>query len=394
MNARTFNTETIEMPLDKRYRVLVRVGMNLDADFESPRFIVESSGLVSSDTTYPREKTIHLSVVPKKTSNNGLNLARAEKKDEFYTQLEDIEKELKHYKPHFKGKTVFCNCDDPEESNFWRYFEMNFESLGLKKLISTHYHESKSTYKQEMFIDEAGERRIRKISLVQNGDFRSQESVAILQESDICVTNPPFSLFREFIAQLIKMDKKFLVIGSINAVTTKEIFPLIKDKKLWIGESIRSGDREFRVPDDYPLQAAGYRVDKQGNKYIRVKGVRWFTNMDYQERHKDIALSCNYYDDPSKYPTYENFNAINVGKVKDIPTDYNGVMGVPITFLDKYSPDQFEIVMLANGNTRTNVPLDILSQVAYHPHPKDKGGVGIIGDRRVYARVLIRKKSS
>jgi hypothetical protein len=368
--------------------------MNLDVAIESPTYKTESSNLVYADTTYPLDKSIQLSVVPKKTSNNSLNLARAEKKDEFYTQLEDIEKELIHYKSHFKDKTVFCNCDDPEESNFWRYFEMNFERLGLKKLISTHYHESKSTYKQEMFVDETGERRIRKISLVQNGDFRSQESVAMLQESDICVTNPPFSLFREFIAQLVDMDKKFLVIGSINAVTTKEIFPLIKDKKLWIGQSIRSGDREFRVPDDYPLQAAGYRVDKQGKKYIRVKGVRWFTNMDYKERHIDIALYCKYHDDPSKYPTYENFNAINVGKVKDIPIDYFGVMGVPITFLDKYSPDQFEIVMLANGNARTNVPLDILNQVSYRKHPKDKGGVGIINGERVYARILIRRKSS
>jgi len=368
--------------------------MNLDVAIESPAYRIEPSNLVYSDTTYPIDKSIQLNVVPKKTTNSSLNLARAEKKDEFYTQLQDIEKELIHYKSHFKGKTVFCNCDDPEESNFWRYFEMNFESLGLKKLISTHYHESKSTYKQEMFIDEAGERRIRKINLVQNGDFRSQESVAILQESDICVTNPPFSLFREFIAQLVEMDKNFLVIGSINALTTKEIFPLIKDKRLWIGQSIRSGDREFRVPDDYPLQAAGYRVDKQGNKYIRVKGVRWFTNMDYEERHRDIALYCKYHDDPSKYPTYENFNAINVGKVKDIPIDYYGVMGVPITFLDKYSPDQFEIVMLANGNARTNVPLDILNQVSYRQHPKDKGGVGIINGERVYARILIRRKSS
>ncbi len=338
-------------------------------------------------------RTNQLSVVPKKKSNNGLNLARSAKKDEFYTQLDDIEKELKHYKPHFKDKIVFCNCDDPDESNFWCYFEMNFESLGLKKLISTHYHESRPTYKQELFVDGTGKKQFLKTKLEQNGDFRSPESVAILKESDICVTNPPFSLFREFIAQLIEFDKQFLVIGSINAVTTKEIFPLIKDKKVWIGQSIRSGDREFRVPDDYPLQAAGYRVDVQGNKYIRVKGVRWFTTMDYPDRHKDIALYCKYYDDPSKYLTYENFNAINVSKVKEIPIDYNGVMGVPITFLDKYNPDQFEIVMLANGNARTNTPQDTLDKVAYRQHPKDKGGVGIINDQRVYARVLIRRKS-
>lgn len=341
----------------------------------------------------PTSKTSRLSVIPKKPSNNGLNLARSAKKDEFYTQLVDIEKELKHYKAHFKGKTVFCNCDDPVESNFWRYFKMNFDHLGLKKLISTHYHESRPTYKQELFIDCNGEKKFVRTNLHQNGDFRSPESIAILKESDICVTNPPFSLFREFIAKLIEMDKKFLVIGSINAVTTKEIFPLIKDKKLWIGQSIRSGDREFRVPEDYPLQAAGYRVDDEGNKYIRVKGVRWFTNMDYQDRHKDVSLFSKYYDDPSKYPIYENFNAINVGKVKDIPVDYEGVMGVPITFIDKYNPEQFEIIMLANGNARTNTPQDTLDHVAYHRHPKDKGGVGIINDQRIYARVLIRRKS-
>lgn len=330
----------------------------------------------------------------KRTSNNGLNVARASKKDEFFTLLPDIEKELKNYKPHFKDKTVFCNCDDPDESNFWRYFEMNFKKLGLKKLISTHYHESRPTFKQELFIDKNGKKKITRTDLKQNGDFRSPESIAILKESDICVTNPPFSLFREFIAQLIDLDKQFLVIGSINAVTAKNIFPLIRDKKLWIGQSIRSGDREFRVPHDYPVHAAGYRVDEQGNKYIRVKGVRWFTNMDYPDRHKDIALCCNYYDDPSKYPIYENFNAIEVSKSKEIPIDYGGVMGVPITFLDKYSPDQFEIVMLANGNARTSVSLNTLKKVGYRPHPEDRGGVGIINGQRIYARVLIRRKNS
>ncbi len=328
----------------------------------------------------------------KLASNNGLNEARSAKKDEFYTLLTDIEKELKNYKRHFKNKTVFCNCDDPDESNFWRYFEMNFEKLGLKKLISTHYHESRPTFKQELFIDKNGKKKFKRTNLRQNGDFRSPESIAILKESDICVTNPPFSLFREFIAQLIDLNKKFLVIGSINAVTTKNIFPLIRDKKLWIGQSIRSGDREFRIPSDYPLQTTGYRVDELGNRYIRVKGVRWFTNLDYRERHKDITLSCRYYDNRSKYPTYENFNAIEVGKVKDIPTDYNGIMGVPITFLDKYNPDQFEIIMLANGNARTNVPFSTLTEAGYRPHPEDRGGVGIIKGQRVYARVMIRRK--
>lgn len=327
-------------------------------------------------------------------SNDSLNAARTAKKDEFYTQLTDIEQELKHYKPHFKNKVVFCNCDDPSQSNFWRYFETNFECLGLKKLVATHYHDSLPTYKQELFIDEAGEKKFLRTNLEQNGDFRSSESVKTLKESDICVTNPPFSLFREFISQLISLDKKFLVIGSINAATTKEIFPLIKEKKLWFGPSIRSGDREFRVPDDYPLRAAGYRVDEQGNKYIRVTGVRWFTNMDYPERHKNISLNCSYHDNPSKYPTYDNFDAIEVGRVREIPIDFNGIMGVPITFLDKYRPGQFEIVMLANGNTRTNVPSKTLEEVNYRPHPEDRGGVGIIDGRRAYARILIRRSLS
>lgn len=330
----------------------------------------------------------------KKTSTNGLNCAKAAKKDEFYTQMNDIEKELINYTAHFKGKTVFCNCDDPNESNFWRYFEMNFDELGLKRLISTHYHDSNTTFKQEIFIDKNGEKKFRRTNLEKNGDFRSPESVAILNESDICVTNPPFSLFREFIAQLIDLNKQFLIIGSINAITTKKIFPLIRDKKLWIGQSIRGGDREFRVPDDYPLLAAGYRVDEQGNKYIRVKGVRWFTNMDYPKRHEDIELCCKYHDNPSRYPIYENFNAIEVSKVKDIPVDYSGVMGVPITFLDKYNPDQFEIIMLANGNARTNVSFNTLTEVGYRPHPEDRGGVGIINGRRIYARVMIRRRNS
>ncbi|KIM10149.1 MAG: hypothetical protein KU37_11745 [Sulfuricurvum sp. PC08-66] len=325
-------------------------------------------------------------------SNDGLNAARIAKKDEFYTQMTDIEKELKNYEIYFKDKTVFCNCDDPEESNFWRYFEINFDHLGLKKLISTHYREASPTYKQELFVNENGEKKFIKTNLKQNGDFRSSESVAILAESDICVTNPPFSLFREFITQLVELNKQFLVIGQINAVTAKEIFPLIKDKKLWLGQSIRSGDREFRVPSNYPLQATGYRVDEDGNKYIRVKGIRWFTNLDYPERHKDINLYQKYYEEKSKYPSYDNFDAIEVGKVKEIPCDYTGVMGVPITFLDKYNPNQFEIVMLANGNARTNVPLKTLQEVNYRPHIEDRGGVGIINNKRLYARILIRRK--
>jgi hypothetical protein len=215
-----------------------------------------------------------------------------------------------------------------------------------------------------------------------------------LNEADIVVSNPPFSLFREYLAQLVENDKKFVIIGNMNAITYKETFKLIKENLLWLGHSIHSGDREFRVSDDYPLLASGYRVDEQGNKYIRVKGVRWFTNMDYPKRHEDIELCCKYHDNPSRYPIYENFDAIEVGKVKDIPINYNGVMGVPITFLDKYNPDQFEIIMLANGNARTNVSFNTLAEVGYRPHPEDRGGVGIINGRRIYARVMIRRRNS
>ena len=260
-------------------------------------------------------------------SNNDLNKANKAKKDEFYTMLADIEVELKHYRKHFKGKTVLCNCDDPFESNFFKYFAMNFNYLGLKKLIATCYQGSpvigeefeqlsmfeidaetpkRHPYKIEIaeVIDANGDGavdlsdveyllRSKKNALTLlngDGDFRSEECVNILKNADIVVTNPPFSLFREYVAQLVEYGKQFLIIGNLNAITYKEIFPLIKDNKLWLGYSIHSGDREFRVPDDYPLEAAGYRIDEQGRKYIRVKGVRWYTNLDYVERHTDLEL--------------------------------------------------------------------------------------------------------
>ena len=311
--------------------------------------------------------------------NSDLNKANKAKKDEFYTQLADIEAELKHYRKHFKGKTVFCNCDDPYESNFFKYFAMNFNFLGLKKLVATCYKGSPVIYEQMNFFGESilteqnSEKKPYKIEITEvydtdgdgavtltdveyllrnkknaltllegDGDFRSPECVEILKEADIVVTNPPFSLFREFVAQLAEYDKQFLIIGNINALTYKEVFPLIKDNKMWMGYSIHSGDREFRVPDDYPLEAASCRIDEQGKKYIRVKGVRWFTNMDYVERHKDLDLWKKY--TPEEYPKYANYDAIEVSATADIPEDYFGEMGVPITFLDKYNPDQFEII--------------------------------------------------
>ncbi|QQR77487.1 MAG: adenine-specific methyltransferase EcoRI family protein [Candidatus Moraniibacteriota bacterium] len=317
--------------------------------------------------------------------NSNLHKANKAKKDEFYTQLIDIEKELKHYKEQFRGKVVYCNCDDPYESNFFKYFAANFNALGLKKLITTSYTKSpiaggqlplfeveglkpkgKEPFKIELNEvtdkDADGAVGLTDVKwLLKNdaniatplkgsGDFRSEECIELLKQADIVVTNPPFSLFREYVAQLVEYKKKFLIIGNVNAITYKEIFPLIKDNKMWIGVSIHSGDREFRVPDDYPLNAAGHSIDKDGNKYIRVKGVRWFTNLDYKERHVDLVLYKKY--QPKEYPRYDNYDAINVDKTADIPQDYADTIGVPITFMDKYNPSQFEIVAL--GNSRDN----------------------------------------
>jgi hypothetical protein len=284
-------------------------------------------------------------------SNKGLRKASTAKNDEFYTQLADIEKELGNYKALLKDKVIFCNCDDPEESNFWSYFALNFEFLGLKKLISTHFETEKPSYKLEIVKDINGDGKINKLDTVktplkQNGDFRSSECIEILKEADIIVTNPPFSLFRDYLAQLFKYNKKFVIIGNLNAITYKETFKLIKENKIWLGHSIHSGDREFRVPEYYPLNSAGNRIDEKGNKYIRVKGVRWFTNLDYKERHEDLILYKNYYRHENEYPKYDNYDAINVDITKNIPMDYEGAIGVPITFLDKYNPDQFELLAL------------------------------------------------
>lgn len=327
------------------------------------------------------------------TKSDELRKAREVKADEFYTQLEDIELEMKHYKQHFKGKTVFCNCDDPYESNFFKYFAMNFNYLGLKKLIATCYVSSpvmytqlslfgdmeqtfekpadpnKKPYKVEIteVTDENGDGAFDLDDIKQllkskknvctvlkgDGDFRSEECIELLKEADIVVTNPPFSLFREYIAQLVEYQKRFLIIGNVNAVAYKEVFPLIKDNKVWLGASIHSGDREFRVPDSYPLNAAGCRIDELGIKYIRVKGVRWFTNLEYEERHEDLILYKSY--TPEEYPHYDNYDAINVGTTADIPADYYGIMGVPITFLDKYNPEQFEIIGMGTGDTAKKI---------------------------------------
>jgi hypothetical protein len=274
-------------------------------------------------------------------------------------------------------------------SNFFHYFSYNFEDLGLKKLITTCYqNQNRDLFSQHdseraIYLEYYGDKNNNKTPDVEeigvqylkgDGDFRSEESIALLKQADIVVSNPPFSLFREYVAQLIQYNKKFIILGNLNAITYKEIFPLIKENKLWFGPSIHSGDREFGVPDNYPLKAAGYRIDENGRKFIRVKGVRWFTNLDYNERHEDLILYKTY--TPEDYPKYDNYDAINVDKTKEIPMDYQGAMGVPITFLDKYNPDQFEII----GIDR---------------YVKDNPNFGRrfkIQGREIYARILIKNK--
>lgn len=310
--------------------------------------------------------------------NADLGAAKTAKKDEFYTQLTDIEKEMRYYRKHFKGKTVLCNCDDPFESNFFKYFVLNFNRLGLKKLIATCYATSPIVGQQLSLFDVVGgdeEQRNKPykavvtkvydvtgdggvdmfdvaelfkahenelVELEGDGDFRSEECLALLNEADIVVTNPPFSLFREYVSVLMEHEKHFIIIGNVNAITYKEFFPLLKENKVWIGASIHSGDRKFYVPDDYPLNAAGCGIDEDGRRFIRVKGVRWYTNLDLKQRHEEMILVKRY--SPEIYPHFDNYDAINVDKTADIPCDYAGIMGVPITFLDRYSPDQFEIV--------------------------------------------------
>lgn len=363
--------------------------------------------------------------------NRDLNSAKSGRKDEFYTQLSDIELEMKHYKSHFKGKTVLCNCDDPYESNFFKYFAMNFNYLGLKKLIATCYVSSPVIYTQLSLFDDIEQtftkpldpnKKPYKVEITEvtdenndgafdledikqllkckknvckllegDGDFRSDECLDLLKAADIVVTNPPFSLFREFLGTLIKYNKDFIIIGNVNAIKYQEIFPLIMANKIWLGASIHSGDREFRVPDDYPLEATSYRVDETGTKYIRVKGVRWFTTLDYEQRHENLILVRNY--SPDEYPTYVNYPAIEVSKTSDIPCDYYGLMGVPITFMDKYNPTQFEIVGSSQHLIR-EIDDDIRKKAKYAQigcfYLDNKDG----SYRKMYDRIVIRRKDS
>lgn len=342
--------------------------------------------------------------------NTSLRKANKAKQDEFYTQLADIENELKHYKEHFRDKVVFCNCDDPYESNFFKYFAMNFNFLGLKKLIATCYDSSPVAYTQlSIFGEESGKtysnnyRRAYKIEissvqdynndgavdladvrlLLQNdkntlsllkgdGDFRCEECERLLRQADIVVTNPPFSLFREYVAQLVEYNKKFLILGNQNAITYKEIFPLLKDNIMWLGH--HSGGQIFQVPFDFE-QNNTYIYN--GIKYAKFGNICWFTNLDTDKRHEEMRFYKKY--TPEDYPQYDKYEAIEVSKVTDIPYDYNGLMGVPITFLDKYNPNQFEIL----GLDRYTVPKEFLV-----------GGRVAINGKPRYARIIIRRKTN
>ncbi|MBQ8709279.1 MAG: adenine-specific methyltransferase EcoRI family protein [Bacteroidaceae bacterium] len=348
-------------------------------------------------------------------ANKNLNAAKTAKKDEFYTQLTDIERELQHYWPHFRDKVVLCNCDDPYESNFFKYFALRFNQLGLKKLICTCYdgspvagtqlslfsldkegNEKKTAYKVEIteVPDVNGDGAIDLTdvellikddknvlsSLHGNGDFRSQECIELLKEADIVVTNPPFSLFREYIGQLMEYGKKFLIIGNQNNVTYKEIFPLLMENKVWLG--YKTGDMAFKVPDDYEARETRYWQDETGQKWRSLGNICWFTNLDHNKRHEMLDLVCRYSSE--EYPAYDNYNAINVNKVDNIPYDYDGAMGVPITFLDKYSPDQFDILNANDYRKKDSIPIKT------HGLIKDKEGA--VNGKPTYVRILIRNK--
>ena len=392
-------------------------------------------------------------------ANSTLSNAKAAKKDEFYTMFYDIETEMEAYLDYnpnvFRGKTVLLPCDDPEWSNFTRYFAQNFEELGLKKLISTSYAIESKVYKTgiqlsfletespkfdqskththgKIFVlehDTTGDGKINLDDLEWDylegdGDFRSDEVKKLRDEADIIVTNPPFSLFREFLSWIVEANKQFIVLGNINCVTYKEVFPLIMQNKIWLGCSIHSGDREFGVPDDYPLDASGWRIDENGRKYIRVKGVRWYTNIDHGHRHSPLTLmtiaeNIKYSKHKEvrgkEYDKYDNFDAIEVPFTDSVPSDYWGTIGVPITFLDKYCPEQFEIVGITQSwfkmaskiypkqiqvskTGKQTVVTKLNDGAAIEVEGPLDGEVYYIVDgkyySKAYARILIRKKQA
>lgn len=304
-------------------------------------------------------------------TNRLLQQAKKSKSDEFYTQLSDIESELQHYKNHFKDKVIYCNCDDPTISNFFKYFALNFKELGLKKLIASCYREQEMSLfnpyktKKGSFYEYTGNNEENIIPNSKDivyfngdGDFRSSESIELLKQSDIVVTNPPFSLFREFVVQIVKFKKEFLIIGNINAITYKEIFKLIKQNKAWLGINLGRGISGFIVPEHYELYGTETEIDSLGNRIISPNNCLWLTNLDTSKRHKDIKLTKKYYGNESEYPKYDNYNGINVDKTQNIPMDYDGFMGVPITFLHKFNPEQFEIIKFRKGDDEKDLSIN------------------------------------
>jgi hypothetical protein len=354
--------------------------------------------------------------------NSNLNAAGRAKKDEFYTQLTDIEKEMRYYRKHFKGKTVFCNCDDPFESNFFKYFVLNFNKLKLKKLIATCYSGSPIAGKQLSLFDVIGDDESNQnkpykavvttvhdadgnggidmldiaelfkngenelTELEGDGDFRSPECLKLMDEADIVVTNPPFSLFREYVSVLMERKKKFIIIGNQNAITYKEVFQLLMSDRMWMGST---APKEFIIPKNMEGRKNTY-VREDGTIIAKFGTVCWFTNLDLKKRHEELILVKRF--NVQDYPKYSNYNAVNVNKIADIPCDYDGVMGVPITFVNSYNPEQFEMLMMANGNARTNTEQSVLSSVGYCPDDHDKGGLGIVDGKLVYARIFIRNR--
>ncbi len=341
--------------------------------------------------------------------NSNLHMSRDAKEDEYYTDITLIEDELKHYKEHFRDKIIFCNCDDPYESNFFKYFAMNFNALGLKKLISLGYAGSPIVYQQLSLFDWIDsktvieERHPYKLEISEvtdengdgaidladvellirnkknvltllkgNGDFRSPESLSVLEEADIVVTNPPFSLMKEYIPLLMERKKKFLILGNMNHATFKEIFHYFMDDELWLG--YKSGHFWFKVPEYYEEKKTDFKIDENGQKWRRLGNICWFTNLEIEKRHQIMVLYKHY--TPEEYPKYDNYDAIEVSRTVDIPVDYDGIMGVPITFLDKYSPDQFEIL----GDSR------------FHDGQDFSDDINVINGKTLYRRLLVRKK--
>lgn len=329
----------------------------------------------------------------KQSSNKTLRKASKSKNDEFYTQLSDIENELRHYKDHFRDKVVYCNCDDPRVSNFFHYFSYNFEHLGLKKLIATCYKNqdadlfSTNESEQAVYLEYTGDKNGNSVPdtneigvqpLQGDGDFRSAESIELLKQADIVVTNPPFSLFREYVTQLIEYEKKFIIIGNLNAITYKEVFGLIKENKIWLGASLDGRNIWFRIPNTYEK----YHKIENGNKYAFVASTIWFTNLDHKKRHEKLILHKKFSSD--EYPKYDYYDAINVNKTKDIPYNYDGNIGVPITFLNKFNPEQFEIIDGLNRYSIIDGPTEetrgkYLSQVNGKP---------------IYVRIVIKHKKN